>query len=225
MAFQYLPHLLSLPGVYDPQLPGGMNFPELPSDCKGLYPISDRADDLELAWKAGARYGQIRIKDLSGEELMSELRRAISQARNYGACLFINDYWELAIELGADGVHLGSEDILGADLCRIEESGLLLGISTHSLEEATIANALNPSYMSLGPVFETSCKALTFTPRGYEMIQDWKAFFNRHLVVVGGLKSSMKNRLRSCGADGYVVISDIYSSSDPGDQVKKWLNQ
>lgn len=225
MAFQYDPHLLSLPGVYDPQLPGRMNFPELPSDCKGLYPISDKADDLELAWKAGARYGQIRIKDLSGEELMSELRRAIFQARNYGASLFINDYWELAIELGADGVHLGSEDILGADLSRIKESELLLGISTHSLEEAAIANALNPSYISLGPVFETSCKKMIFTPRGYEMIQDWKAFFNRHLVVVGGLKSSMKNRLRSCGADGYGVISDIYSSSDPGDQVKKWLNQ
>ena len=85
MSFQYYPHLLSLPGVYDPQLPGGMNFPELPSDCKGLYPISDRADDLELAWKAGARYGQIRIKDLSGEELISELRRAILQAPQFRA--------------------------------------------------------------------------------------------------------------------------------------------
>lgn len=89
----------------------------------GIYPIVSRADDLLPLFQAGITTAQIRVKDLLGDALFAELKRADSLAKQFNARLFINDYWQIALELNAYGVHLGQEYLEEASLAKIHQGG------------------------------------------------------------------------------------------------------
>ena len=126
--------LANLPTLGDsPTAPNATSpFATLPATARGLYAIVDSAAWVARVVAAGGRLVQLRIKDAPHATLVREIRAALAHARAVGATLIVNDHWELALELGADGIHLGQDDLAHVDFDALRRGRLLLGISTHS---------------------------------------------------------------------------------------------
>lgn len=191
----------------------------------GLYPVVDRAAWLERLLPQGVRTIQLRVKDLRGSDLKSEIKQAIVIANRWQADLYINDYWQLAIELGASGVHLGQEDLALASVETIKAAGLRLGISTHNFEELGHAYHLNPSYIALGPVFPTTCKSMRFGPQGFKRLAEWQALCRVPLVAIGGLQPDHIEELKRVDVSGVALISDILQHPNPEERSQQWLRR
>jgi hydroxymethylpyrimidine kinase/phosphomethylpyrimidine kinase/thiamine-phosphate diphosphorylase len=217
--FTKLPLILEATTSWYPTTP----FPTLDHENMGLYPIVDRAAWLKRLLPLGVRTIQLRIKDLTGAALEQEIDEAIELAKRWGCQLFINDYWQLAIEKGAFGIHLGQEDLVKADLKAIHDSGLRLGLSTHSYEELARALTWQPSYVALGPIFETTCKSMRFGPQGFDRIGEWVDLCPMPVVAIGGLKPEHAKSVMARGAQGLALISDITQAPNPEGQTKTWL--
>lgn len=192
-------------------------FPEPFSDCGkkslGLYPIVDRAHWLSILLPLGVNTIQLRIKDLNDDELEIEIQSAIHFAKQYGARLFINDYWELAIKWGAYGVHLGQEDLDTADLAAIKKAGLRLGVSTHEYYEVARAHALNPSYIAFGAIYPTTLKKMT--PQGLDKLIYWRRTLQYPLVAIGGITAERTHTIVATGVSGVALISAITQAKNP----------
>jgi hydroxymethylpyrimidine kinase/phosphomethylpyrimidine kinase/thiamine-phosphate diphosphorylase len=182
----------------------------------GIYCIIDRASWIEKLAQAGIRLMQLRIKTTNLKYLCVEIKHAIKLARQHQVTLYINDHWALAIEYNAYGVHLGQEDLDHADLKAIAKAGLRLGISTHDHFELVRAISINPSYIALGPIFNTTNKSMQFLPQGDEMIQHWKSLINTiPLVAIGGIRCSDIKNLIDKGANAVGLVSQIIDAKDP----------
>ena len=142
-----------------------------------LYPIVDRANWINRLAPYKIKILQLRIKDLEGERLEQEIKKAVELSKKFQVRLFINDFWELALKYNAYGVHLGQEDLEKAHLKKIKEKGLKLGLSSHSYEEGAIAKGISPSYVALGPIYFTQLKAMDFAPQGVGALKTWKKLF------------------------------------------------
>lgn len=189
-----------------------------------IYPVVDTALWVDRLGSAGARFIQLRIKDLPEDELLAEIRAAHAFAKKHGVCLVLNDYWQIAVAEGIDYLHLGQEDLDTADLEAIRKAGIRLGISTHSHEELTRALACKPDYVALGPIWPTRLKKMPFGPQGTERLTEWKSLIgDLPLVAIGGITLE---RLRPCldaGAGSVAAVSDFTQHADPEGQVKAWL--
>ncbi len=194
----------------------------------GFYPIVPDIIWLKRLVDAGVPSIQLRMKDVPAEEVLKSIREAVVYCRERGVQLFINDYWQLAIECHAFGVHLGQEDLdqlSPRDVRTLQKSGLRLGLSTHSYEEAARAVALRPSYIALGPIFHTTCKSMAFGPQGMERVREWKELCGDiPLVAIGGLKLEHAATLLAYGASGLSVITDVLAHVNPEARVRDWLN-
>ena len=140
-----------------------------------------------------------------------------------GAKLVVNDYWREAIDLGADFVHLGQEDLAEADLAAIRAAGLEIGVSTHSHAELDAALAAGADYVALGPIYETKLKAMKWAPQGLSRLTEWRARIGCPLVAIGGITSDRAASVLSAGADSAAVVTDIVTSEDPDLSVKNWI--
>ncbi|NNM67811.1 MAG: hypothetical protein HKM06_07365 [Spirochaetales bacterium] len=182
----------------------------------GFYAIVDRADWLERLALSGVKTFQLRIKDLSGPALAQELARGVATARSLGLRLWINDYWKVAVELGAWGVHLGQEDLESADLAAIASAGVRLGVSTHCLFEVARAVGIQPSYLACGPIFPTTLKAMPFAPQGLGALGRWKSLLDgTPLVAIGGITLADLGQVLATGVEGVAVVSAVTQAPDP----------
>ena len=189
-----------------------------------FYPIVDSADWVRRLVGAGARLIQLRMKDREPSEVASEAREALALCRNGGAQLVLNDYWRVALEIGADYVHLGQEDLDDADLTALREAGVRVGISTHDPAELDRALALKPDYIALGPIFPTKLKAMRFGPQGLDRIGEWKARGGEiPLVAIGGLTVERAVACLKAGADVVSVVTDITLHPDPEARTRAWV--
>lgn len=134
-----------------------------------FYQIVDSADWLTLFLPLGLKLVQLRMKEVSEEELRFHAERAQNLCAEAGAVFILNDAWKMAIALGVPFVHLGQEDLQGADIKALRRAGIKLGISTHSEEELEIALQAAPDYIALGPIYPTILKKMSCPPR------DWNA--------------------------------------------------
>lgn len=190
-----------------------------------FYPIFDSADWLARMLPMGVRFTQLRIKTLPPEEIRAEIARARDLCRDHGARLVVNDYWELAIDLGCDFVHLGQEDLESADIKAIKKAGLKLGISTHDEAELERALTAEPDYVALGPIHETILKQMAFAPQGLERIGEWKKLIGDiPLVAIGGLKVEHARDVFEAGADAASVVTDVTLADNPEARVQAWLD-
>lgn len=191
----------------------------------GFYPVVDDVDWLRRFLPLGVRTIQLRIKGQPESDVRRQIREALTVAADYDDCqLIVNDYWREAIREGATWLHLGQEDLAGADLAAIRAAGIRLGVSTHSPEE--LANALDaqPDYVALGPIYETTLKKMPWSPQGLERIGEWKARFACPLVAIGGIALERAPAVLAAGADSIAVVSDVLRVPDPEDRVRAWLN-
>lgn len=216
-------HPADFPWIHEEAKDGLQRLVFPPCGQLGFYPIVDRADWLERLFSWGVKTAQIRIKDLEGEALDRELGVAIELGRRFQARLFVNDYWQRAIELGAYGVHLGQEDLADADLGAIHRAGLRLGISTHNYEEVARANACRPSYIAIGPIYETTLKKMPYAPQGLRSLARWRRTLDVPLVAIAGINLKRAPAVLDAGADGIAVVSAITQVANPQEAVRTWL--
>lgn len=180
-----------------------------------LYPVVDSLMWIERLLEAGIRTLQLRIKDMSEEQVENDIRQAITLGNQYNARLFINDYWRLAIKHRAYGVHLGQEDLDIADLQSIQQAGLRLGISTHNEQELARAKALRPSYIALGHIFPTTTKEMPSAPQGLialkHQVETTPEF---PTVAIGGISLERVPDVIATGVGGVAMVSAITKAKD-----------
>lgn len=202
-----LPYLSSMP-LYD------MPTPFMRSPYLGLYPVVDSFEWVEKLLQQGVKTIQLRVKERT-QSLEDEVKRSIALAKQYQAILFINDYWDLALKLDAEAVHLGQSDLDTADLDAIREKGLLLGVSTHCYYEVARAHAICPSYVAIGPIYPTTSKEMAFGAQGVAMLQRWKRTLDYPLVAIGGISLERAADVVATGVSGVALISAITQAKDP----------
>jgi thiamine-phosphate pyrophosphorylase len=189
-----------------------------------FYPIVPDAAWLARLVPLGVRTIQLRLKDASPERIRREIAESLEVCARYRCQLIVNDYWREALELGADYIHLGQEDLAGADVPMIQSKGVRLGISTHSEDELAIALATKPDYVALGPIYETKLKVMKWAPQGLERIGAWKTRIDPlPLVAIGGITPERADGVIGAGADSVAVITDFFTHPEPEARVRQWL--
>ena len=191
----------------------------------GLYPIVDHSLWVSNLAKYGVRTIQLRIKNVDLNVIENEIIKSIEIANTHSIRLFINDHWFLAIKHKAYGVHLGQEDLLTADIKAIWQSGLMLGLSTHSNVELAIAREYNPSYLALGPIFPTTSKIMPFAPQGVTRLQEWKNQIKCPLVAIGGINLNNIDTILATGHKDIALISAITKSVNPKEATQLLLHR
>jgi thiamine-phosphate pyrophosphorylase len=187
-----------------------------------LYPIvdvatlGDRAVGSAVAALAagGAKIVQFRGKGLPDRRFLELAAGALAAARDGGAMLVVNDRPDVAIILGADGVHLGQDDLDPRPVRALLPKGTLLGVSTHNLEQLERAAGEPVDYVAIGPVFPTRSKAAPDPVVGLEMVRRARARTSRPLVAIGGITGANARSVVEAGADGVAVISALLSMPD-----------
>lgn len=190
-----------------------------------FYLIVDDAAILARLVPLGVRLVQLRVKN----QPQAQLRRQIALSRDlcarFGAQLVINDYWQLALELGCDAVHLGQEDLDSADLDALRRAGIGFGLSTHDEAELDRALAQRPDYVALGPVWPTLLKQMPWAPQGLARVTDWKRRAGKvPLVGIGGVTPERLAPLFAAGADCAAVVTDIARNPDPEARCQTWID-
>lgn len=190
----------------------------------GLYAIVDSAERVQAVLAAGVRTVQLRIKrpartDAAWQtQLRGEIERSLAATREAGAMLYVNDHWQLALELGVPGVHLGQEDLLAlapAERHRLQGAGIALGLSSHSLWELCRAAAMQPAYIACGPVWPTSTKQMPWRPQGLRNLAWWCAMAPAPVVAIGGVLEPRQARdAARCGAAGVCVVRGLGAQPD-----------
>ena len=189
-----------------------------------FYPIVPDLAWLERLVPLGVRTIQLRLKDADPERVRREIGESMELCARHRCQLIVNDYWQAALALGADYIHLGQEDLAAADVEAIKAGGARLGISTHSVAELATALAAGPDYVALGPVYETRLKVMKWAPQGLDRLADWKRRVGGlPLVAIGGITPERADGVIAAGADSVAVITDFFTHPDPPARVRQWL--
>ena len=181
----------------------------------GLYPVIDSLYWLKRLLPLGLEIIQLRVKNLSEEELEQVIIAAVELAKDYDTRLFINDYWQLVIKHGAYGVHIGQEDLADADLVAIQQSGIRLGISTHGCYEFLLAQQLQPSYLAIGAIFPTKTKDMTGQIQGLDNLRQVLGLRPENklqqipVVAIGGITLERAAKVIATGVDSIAVVTAI----------------
>ncbi|WP_193165216.1 thiamine phosphate synthase [Microbulbifer hainanensis] len=199
------------------------NFAATDSKQLGLYPVVDSVEWIEALAKAGVRTLQLRIK-APGDDVKEQIARAVAIGRAYNLRLFINDHWQLAIECGAYGVHLGQEDLQAADLMGIRRAGLKLGISTHGFYELLLSYRYRPSYLAIGAIYATDTKDMSDQLQGVEKLARLVALLpDMPLVAIGGINLERAAAVAATGVGSIAVVSAITKAADYRAAVRQFM--
>jgi len=193
----------------------------------GLYPVVDSIAWLKRLLPLGLNIIQLRVKNLAETELKHIIIEAINLAKKYKTRLFINDYWELAIKYNAYGVHIGQEDLNKADLKKIQQAGLKLGISTHGCYEFLLAQQLQPSYLAIGAIFPTKTKDMTGQIQGVDNLRQLLALRSKKpsipVVAIGGINLARAPQVLATTVDSIAVVTAITEASNPEQAVTEFV--
>ena len=193
-----------------------------------LYAVTDRAwvgrqtlpEQVEAALKGGATCVQLREKELDGAAFLEEAKVLAALCRRYGVPLIINDNVEVALASGADGVHVGQEDLTVEQVRRMAGDRLIVGVSAHSVEQALAAQAGGADYLGVGAVFATATKSDAHVlPR--ETLAEICRAVDIPVVAIGGIGEDNLLQLAGTGVDGAALVSAIFSAPDIEGQCRK----
>jgi thiamine-phosphate pyrophosphorylase len=176
-----------------------------------------------IALAAGVRLVQLREKGLAGPQLRGLAEEVRDLTAKAGALLIINDSVELALAVGADGVHLGHQDCPVAE-ARIAAPDLLVGASTHSVEEAREAEQDGASYINIGPVFRTQTKSWDDEFLGLDGVRRIGKEVEVPFTVMGGIKEEHIPDLIAAGAAAIAVVTAVTAAEHPGEAAESLLS-
>jgi thiamine-phosphate pyrophosphorylase len=186
-----------------------------------LYLITDRKvtkvplhEAIRLALKGGVRAVQLREKDLPVRELLALAKELRKITKEFDARLFINDRVDVAVSVDADGVHLGGQSMPAGAVRKIVRRNMLIGVSTHSVEEAREAEKSGADFITFGPIFSTPSKEKFGTPVGVEALRTVREDVRIPVFALGGMQSENISEVMQAGADGIAMISAILAADD-----------
>jgi thiamine-phosphate diphosphorylase len=188
-----------------------------------ILPIVDTVEWVEkLAKTPGITDIQLRIKDETDpDRILERVQKCQKMCQDANVRLWINDYWKAAVDAGCFGVHVGQEDLVkcidAGSLQELRKNNLALGISTHSYGELAAALGINPSYISMGPVFGTTSKKVAFDPQGLVTVHRWRQLIPKRLpfVTIGGISDLERAKQnKEAGADCVAVIGAVTQSDN-----------
>ncbi len=195
-------------------------FPECPMRL-GLYGVMPDADWVKRMVDAQLPTVQLRFKSEDKYKIRKQIKESVKAVKDSQTLLFINDYWEQAIDAGAYGVHLGQEDMATADLDKIRSAGLRLGLSTHGYAEMAYADRFCPSYIAMGAVFPTNLKKMPTVPQGLGRLYQYAKLMNHYpLVAIGGIDQDSIRSVSRSGVGSVAVVRAITQAKDPKAAVK-----
>jgi len=172
---------------------------------------------LEVAAAAiagGAGVIQLREKNFSGRRLVEAGRELRRLTREKGVTLIVDDRVDVALAIDADGVHLGQDDMPIEAARRLIGPGKIIGISTHSVEQALAAEKAGADYIGVGPVYETHTKEDVMAPVGLELVRRVAGVVRIPKVAIGGIKAHNAQEPVAAGADGVAVITAVVAADD-----------
>jgi thiamine-phosphate pyrophosphorylase len=186
-----------------------------------LYLITDRkqtkvplAEAVRLALEGGVRAIQLREKDLPIRELLALSRELRAMTSEFGAKLFINDHVDVAAAIEADGVHLGHQSMPVSAARTIVGKTMMIGVSTHTLDEARAAESGGADLVTFGPVYETPSKAQFGAPAGLEALRTVTKAVDVPVFALGGIRNKNIGHVLWAGAYGVSAISAIFCAQD-----------
>ena len=186
-----------------------------------LYAVTDRAwvgkqtlyQQVEAALKGGVTCVQLREKELGEAAFLQEAKDICALCRRYGVPFIVNDNVDIAIACGADGIHVGQEDMEAGAVRRPVGEEMTLGVSVHTVEEAQQAVQDGADYLGLGAVFPTSTKT-DADQMSVDMLQAICKAVEVPVVAIGGINRSNLLRLSGSGVNGVALVSAIFSAQD-----------
>ena len=188
-----------------------------------LYLVTDRSlargrpssDVVREAVAGGVTCVQLREKNCGTREFMEEARAVRAATRALGVPLIVNDRVDVALAIGADGVHLGQQDMAIADARRLGPPGWIIGVSAETVADAVRAEKEGADYIGVSPVFATPTKTDAAPPLGLSGLRQMRAATKIPLVAIGGIHAGNARDVIRAGADGLAVVSAIVAADDP----------
>jgi len=166
------------------------------------------------ALKGGVKAVQLREKDLNTRELLKLAYKMRTLTDKYKAKLFINDRFDIALAVGADGVHLTQNSIPVHAVRNTVKKKLLIGVSTHSLKEAKEAEKGGADFITLGPLYTTPSKRKYGKPVGLDTLRTVSGRIKIPIFAIGGIKGDKINDVMEQGAYGAAMISEIFGADN-----------
>src|SRR5262245_50059195 len=213
-------------------------MPFLPSSTNGLPAIIDVDAAARAGWtpfdlttaclEGGARVIQLRAKALAGAtflELASQLHDLTLSA---GGILVVNDRADIAKLVGAEGVHVGQDDLSPAAVRAIVGADAVVGLSTHTEQQLALGVLAPISYVAIGPVFGTSTKATGYAAVGLEVVKVagiLAAPRALEVIAIGGITLGRMRDVLGAGATGVAVITDLLHGNDPEARTRAYVSE
>lgn len=191
-----------------------------PVTCESLSAGRSNVEVLKGLIAGGARVVQLRDKEASPGDLYQTAMTFREMTEKAGMLLIVNDYVDIALAVDADGVHLGQDDMPPEAVRRIAPD-LLIGVSTHSLDQALIAQAAGADYLNIGPIFPTNTKEVAVKVMGPEAVTDIGHKVDIPFTVMGGIKESNMDEVLERGARRLAVVTAVTEAEDIAETVKK----
>ena len=197
-----------------------------------IYPVTDtrisglsHIEQVRRLIAGGATLIQLREKNAPAGEFYDAALESIALAREHGVKIVINDRVDIAVASGADGVHLGQDDLPPDQARRLLGEGAVIGFSTHSVEQAREAIGLPVDYIAIGPIFGTTTKENPDPVVGLEgLIAVREAIGEFPLVAIGGITRANTRTVLNAGANSVAIISDLLRDSGEIESAMRCLN-
>ena len=207
-----------------------------------LYPILDiqlcgerRLDPvavLEAFLDGGARFIQLRDKTPSTSERLRCADAVVARAHAAGARVIVNDRPDVARLSGADGVHVGQDDLSVDEARRIVGPDAIVGLSTHDRAQIEAAARTSATYIAVGPIYGTGTKDTGYAPRGLDLLREAALALRqrsgqagRPVVAIGGITLETAEQVLAAGASSVAVISDLLTGGPPAARVRAFLDR
>ncbi len=195
-----------------------------------LYTILDRTasrgrdlrEILEAVIAGGCRMVQLREKEWSTRQLLPLAQELRDRARNAGVTFIVNDRLDVALAVEADGLHVGQDDLPAPIARQLLKPGMILGVSSHSIEQARQTQADGADYVAVGSIYPTGTKA-EFQLVGVGLLRQVRPYIRVPLVAIGGITPDNVGEVIRAGADGVAVISVICAAPNPAEVTRDFL--
>ena len=176
----------------------------------------------ETMLDAGARILQLRLKDVPARDLLAAARAIATMARARGATFIVNDRVDIAMLANAHGVHLGQDDLPLDAARRIAGARTIIGISTHSVEQARAAEDGGADYIGFGPMYPGGVKSIV-AGQGLDNLRAVRAAVKIPIVAIGGITEATVPEVLKAGADAAAIITDVLGAPDVAAKVRSIL--
>ena len=194
-------------------------YPIIDSEVS-LYPMEFLLEEFATA---GLRWVQLRNKRANSKQLFASAQQAVELGQRHGLSVIVNDRADIAWLSGADGVHVGQEDLPIEHARKIVGPGRIVGHSTHNLAQALEAGQSSANYIAIGPVFATTSKANPDPVVPWADLCEIRKRVKKPLVAIGGITSQNAARLFDIGLDSVAVIRDLAGAPDVASKIRDFL--